>query len=92
MQQEESGLLQILLPDVGEAGHGHAVDDTMVGGPANAHHVRLHHLVLVVEARHCLGPAHRSDGHLGSHDAGMRVGAANLKRISSIYYNLSKGK
>jgi len=81
VQQEEGRLLQVLLPHVRETGHGHAVDNAMVGGPAHAHYIRLDHLILVIETGHRLGPSHRTDGHLGRHNAGVRVSATNLKDL-----------
>lgn len=80
MQQKQRWLLQMLLPDIGEAGHGDAIDDTMIRRPADAHDVRLDELVLFIEARHCLGASHGADGHLRCHDTRMRVGATNLRK------------
>lgn len=80
MQHEQRWLLQILLPDIGEAGHGDAIDDTMIRRPADAHDVRLDELVLLIESRHCLGASHGTDGHLRCHDARMRVCATNLRK------------
>lgn len=54
IHEEHAQIFYIVLHCVGESGHCGAVDDSMIGRPADLHHANWHHIVVVVEARQFL--------------------------------------
>ena len=67
-----------MLPSLREARDGGAVDDAVVGAPADGQHVRTHHVAGGVEARQLAHASDAADGHLRRQDDGHRVRAADL--------------
>lgn len=51
VKEHRGGSFQVRAPRVGEAGHGGTVDDTMISGPAHAHHVGFDQLTTGIEPR-----------------------------------------
>uniref|UniRef100_A0A182IKN9 Uncharacterized protein n=1 Tax=Anopheles atroparvus TaxID=41427 RepID=A0A182IKN9_ANOAO len=64
-QHEQVRVLQLALPQVGEASHRNAVDDAMVGRPAHYHDVRRHDLTGLVEPGQDARLAKTTDRNLG---------------------------
>lgn len=59
VQHHAGRVLQVLLPQVGEAAHGGAIDDAMIRRPADIHDVSSDHLTVGVEAREDLTETQR---------------------------------
>eukprot|EP00754_Rhynchopus_humris_P019640 Rhum_TRINITY_DN14648_c11_g1::Rhum_TRINITY_DN14648_c11_g1_i1::g.107604::m.107604 len=81
---EEHGgrVLEELLPDVREAHHGGAVDDTVVRRPRDVQDVLLlDRTRLGVVARLLGNLAQGADGHLGRHDDGRHVRATDAADV-----------
>ncbi len=94
-QEHGRGVLNVALPLVGELGHRHAIDDTVVGTPAHlrrsesnhqtdgtdVHDARGNNIVVLIKARESLCLAERSNGNLRHHEHGPKVGAANVANV-----------
>ena len=72
VQQHGGGVLQRLLPQIAEPGHGGAIYDPVVRRPAHVHHQRFHEIVLFIESRQFLNLSHRANGDLDASDATLR--------------------
>ena len=77
-EQHAVGRLDVVLPGLREARDGGAVDDAVVGAPADGQHVRAHHVAGGVEARQLAHASDAADGHLRWQNDGHRVRAADL--------------
>lgn len=83
--QQMYRIFHVVFPQVGKLGHRDAIENTMVGRPADRHYVHRHHVPFFIEPRHFLRSPERADYHLRWQNYRLRVRPAHLNQQHDLY-------